>query len=188
MRSAALIAAAALAGCASAPQAPAVKSTLALTLKNPDFEAASHPLRACPLGWDCSMHSDPNSFRFFHDEAKPLGGKRSLCFEPVAKEPWALASQVVSDLAKLRGARVRFSVAVRLENVTGDGAGPFAVAQGPGGSVIAHDKRLIQGSQGWQRLAVEIGVPQNAGLIEVGVAFEGRGRVCLDDAVLEVLQ
>jgi hypothetical protein len=25
-------------------------------------------------------------------------------------------------------------------------------------------------------------------LIEVGVAFEGRGRVCLDDAVLEVLQ
>jgi hypothetical protein len=168
MRSAALIAAAALAGCASAPQAPAVKSTLALTLKNPDFEAASHPLRACPLGWDCSMHSDPNSFRFFHDEAKPLGGKRSLCFEPVA--------------------RVRFSVAVRLENVTGDGAGPFAVAQGPGGSVVAHDKRLIQGSQGGQRLAVEIGVPQNAGLIEVGVAFEGRGRVCLDDAVLEVLQ
>jgi hypothetical protein len=35
-------------------------------------------------------------------------------------------------MAQLRGARVRFSAKVRLEAVTGNGAGPFVSAQGTG--------------------------------------------------------
>jgi hypothetical protein len=186
-RIAAILLAAFFTGCAAAPDRPAPAPAMGVALKNADFETLPHPQRPCALGWDCSMHNDPQSFRFFHDEAKPYRGKRSMCAEPVKNEPWALVSQAMFDIAKLRGERVRFTVAVRLEGVTGDGAGAFVLAQGGGGAVIAHDKKLVQGTRGWERIGVEITVPPAASLIEMGVALEGRGRVCLDDAVLEVL-
>ena len=85
------------------------------------------------------MHADPTSFRFFHDESAPAAGKASLCIEPAGKEPWGMASQGVFDIVPLWGARVRFSAAIRVEAVTGDGAGPFVVARG---ATLAHDKRL----------------------------------------------
>jgi hypothetical protein len=80
---------------------------------------------------------------------------------------------------------VRFSAAIRVEAVTGTGAGPYVMARG---ASLAHEQRLISGTQGWQRLAVEIDVPAAAPFIEIGVLLEGRGRVCLDDALFEVLQ
>lgn len=134
------------------------------------------------------MHADPSSFRFFLDEALPAQGRRSLCIEPLKKEPWAVASQGLFDIAQIRGGRVRFSAAVRLDAVTGNGAGPYAAAQGTGGAIIAHASHLSQGTQGWQRVAVELDVPSGATLIEFGVSLEGRGRVCLDDARLEFLR
>ena len=173
---------------ASAPAGSSAQPPVAIVLRNPGFEDEPNPGRACPIGWDCTMHADPGSFRFFQDEASPFRGKRSLCVEPVKKEPWAVASQGVFDLAKIRGGRVRFSIAVRLEAVAGDGAGPYAAAQGGNGAVIAHAKRLLQGTQQWQRVEVELAVPENASLIEVGVTLEGRGMVCLDDARLEILR
>jgi hypothetical protein len=132
------------------------------------------------------MHADPDSFRFFHDETAPAQGKRSLCIEPLKQEPWAAASQGLFDMAQLRGARVRFSAKVRLDAVTGNGAGPFVSAQGTGGAVVARESRLLQGTQGWQRVEVEMDVPPGTTLVEVGVTLEGRGRVCLDDARLEI--
>jgi hypothetical protein len=156
----------------------------AIALKNPGFEdpAAARP---CPVGWDCTMHADPKSFRFFHDESAPAAGRASLCIEPAGKEPWGIASQGVFDIAALRGARVRFSAAIRLEGVTGAGAGPYITAHG---ATHAEDKRLATGTHGWQRVAVEIDVPAGAPFIEVGVSLEGRGRVCVDDASMEVVQ
>ena len=132
------------------------------------------------------MHADPDSFRFFHDETAPAQGKRSLCIEPLKQESWAAASQGLFDMAQMRGVRVRFSATVRLEAVTGNGAGPFASAQGTGGSVVARESRLLQGTRGWQRVEVEMDIPPGATLIEVGVTLEGRGRVCFDDARLEI--
>ena len=169
--------------CASSP--PAAPSVArAIALKNPGFEepAAARP---CPVGWDCTMHNDPKSFRFFHDEAAPASGKASLCIEPAGKEPWGMASQGVFDIVPLRGARVRFSAAVRVDAVTGDGAGPFVTARG---ATVAYDKRLASGTRGWQRMAVEIEGPAGAPFIELGVVLEGRGRVCLDDVLLEVIR
>ena len=174
-------------GAAESAAVPSVPG-IAVALRNPGFEDEPNPGRACPIGWDCTMHADPHSFRFFQDETSPHLGKRSLCFEPMKKEPWGVASQGVFDLHQMRGARVRFSVAVRLEAVTGGGAGPYAVAQGGGGAVIAHAQRLLQGTLGWQRVEVDLAVPQNASLVEVGVSLEGRGRVCLDDARLEIVR
>jgi len=162
---------------------PARETVRAIALRNPGFEqpAAARP---CPVGWDCTMHADPNSFRFFLDETAPAAGRASLCIEPAGKEPWGIASQGVFDVLPLAGARVRFSAAIRVEEVTGEGAGPYVLARG---AVLAHDKVLVKGTQGWRRVAVEIEVPAGAPFIEVGVTLEGRGRACLDDALLEVV-
>ena len=177
---AAIALAAALPGaCATQASPPS-----AIALKNPGFEAPASPGRPCAIGWDCTMHADPKSFRFFLDETAPAAGRASLCIEPAGKEPWGLASQGVFDIAALKGGRVRFSVAIRLDAVSGDGAGPYIMARG---AALAHDKRLVTGTRGWQRLAVEIEVPAQAPFLEVGVALEGRGRVCLDDALLELV-
>ncbi|HEX7606461.1 MAG TPA: hypothetical protein VF348_07110 [Usitatibacter sp.] len=160
---------------------------MAVALRNPGFEDEPNPGRPCPMGWDCIMHAGGDSFRFFDDETAPAQGKRSLCIEPLTREPWAVASQGLFDIAQMRGSRVRFSVAVRLDAITGDGAGPSASAQDGHGAVIARASRLLRGTQGWQRVEVDLDVPQAAALIEVGVTFVGRGRVCLDDARLEIL-
>lgn len=183
------LALAALGACAAQPpreppastEAPALRE---IALKNPGFEEPA-TARPCPSGWDCTMHADPKSFRFFLDERSPASGKASLCIEPAGKEPWALASQGVFDIAALRGARVRFSAAIRVEGVAGDGAGPYVMARG---ASFAHDKRLVSGTRGWQRIAVEIEVPAGAPFIELGVALDGRGRVCADDVRLEVVR
>ena len=172
--------------CASPPPAaPARPAALrAIALKNPGFEDPA-VTRPCPVGWDCTMHNDPKSFRFFHESQSPASGKASLCIEPTGNEPWGIASQGVFDIVPLRGARVRFSAAIRVEGVTGEGAGPYVMARG---ATLAHDKRLVNGTQGWQRISVEIDVPAGAPFIEVGVSLEGRGRACLDDALFEVIR
>jgi hypothetical protein len=44
------------------------------------------------------------------------------------------------------------------------------------------------GTRTWQRLALEIDVPDATHDLEVGVALEGTGRACLDDALLEIMR
>jgi hypothetical protein len=200
------VAALVAAGCASTPESaatkgaspprtasqplaatePAAREWAPVALANPGFEDESDAGRSCPVGWDCTMHAGGDSFRFFLDEAAPAQDKRSLCIEPIKQEPWAVASQAQFDMAQMRGVRVRFSAAVRLEAVTGNGAGPFVSAQGASGAVASRANRLLQGTQRWQRVEVEMDVPPGATLIEFGVSLEGRGRVCFDDARLEI--
>jgi hypothetical protein len=133
------------------------------------------------------MHADPHSFRFTPIEAGTGSGARSYCVESVGKEPWANLSQAFRNVDLTRGARVRFSAAVKLESVTGKGAGPFVIAQGGAGQTLEHAEVLATGERGWQRVEVEMDVPEATALIEVGMTFIGRGRACLDDARLEVL-
>jgi hypothetical protein len=191
MRSGNAVAAVALAAlipaCAAVADVSVPKPAHPIALRNADFEAAPLASRECPSGWYCSMHADPHSFRYFHDEAHPLHGGRSLCMEPVTHEPWALLSQDI-DVAALRGARIRFSAAVRNEAVTGEGAGPYVLARSHSGVATVEDRRLAQGTGRWRRVAVEITVPPDSLGVEFGIALQGRGRVCVDDAVLEIVQ
>ena len=192
MRAAAALLASALAACAAGPEpsatprpttAPAAGPRL-VALPNADFEASYPAGERCPPRWGCKSHADPNSHRFSIDEAAPAGGKRSLCIERVTKEPWALATLAVSDRA-LRGARVRFSLQVRADGVEG-GGGAFVLVHGPSGN-LHHDQRLVRGKSGWEPMAIEFNVPANAQIVEVGATLEGAGRICLDDARLEIL-
>jgi hypothetical protein len=157
----------------------------AVALRNAGFESAPRSGERCPEHWGCTMHSDPDSFRFSLDRAAPGEGRQSLCIERVTKEPWALATQAV-DAAALRGAKLRFSMAVRVDRAGGPGGGPFLVVHGPTGN-LAHEERLLTRAEGWQRVAVDFSVAPAAQMVEVGATLQGDGRICVDDARLEFI-
>ena len=199
MRRLAMLAALAAAACA-APSAPPAPETHVLSmraarpspvarapgpvdLRNAGFEEA-HAERCAP-GWGCTMHADPTSYRFQVAEGGAASGSRSLCIERVKAEPWAEASQPIFDRG-FRGLRLRATVALRAEGLDGAGAGPWLLVQGPSGTV-AHREALVKATRGWERHAVEVDVPQDAEVIEVGATVVGGGRVCVDDVRLEVL-
>jgi hypothetical protein len=167
---------------AAAPAAsPGSHAASTLELPNAGFEAEMGPERNCPPGWGCTMHNNPRAFRFFLQEPG-AAGSRSLCIERVADEPWALVTQLVRGPA-LRGARLRLSVAVRTEGVSGEGAGPWALVQAP----HVHALKLVRGSSGWQRVSVDLAVPAGASEVEIGATLEGPGKACFDDIRLEIL-
>jgi hypothetical protein len=197
-RVARLVLASLIAGCTAAPPAPVAPVTAArsaplrfapagpVAVKNPGFELDAHPQADCAAGWACTMHGDPKSFRFFIDEAEAGSGKRSFCVEPVKKEPWAMITQGIHDRS-LNGARVRLTLAVRLDNVEGAGAGPYVQVQGRGKGTPTFVK-LEKGTRGWQDQAVEFEVPEDAVIVALGATLRGRGRACFDDVRLEVLR
>jgi hypothetical protein len=158
-----------------------------VTLKNPGFEEATRPGENCAVGWGCSMHNDPTSFRFFHEEGGGTGGARGYCIESVGREPWGRLSQVLGkeSATPLRGARLRLSIAMKLDGVTGGTAGPLIIAQGGSGQVLRNSANLQPAKKGWQRLETEMDVPDGTFLLEIGALLQGKGKVCLDDVRLE---
>ena len=158
-----------------------------VALRNPSFEIEAGVGANCAASWHCTMHADPKSFRFFADASQAPDGKRSFCVEPVTREPWALVTQGILDKS-LNGARVRFTLAVRLENVAGQGAGPWAQVQRAGGAAKPTFQKLDKDTHGWEDQSVEFDVPADATSVEVGATLRGSGRACFDNARLEVLR
>jgi hypothetical protein len=161
-----------------------------VTLVNGGFEADFPRNSNCPAEWGCVMHADPHSFRFYLDETAPKNGKRSLCIEPLKREPSARASQFLLDQS-WQGARIRFSVDIRVENMgtrDGMGGGPFITVQGGSGQVLATKSNLVKGPPGWQRMEAELTAPSGGFVLEFGIGLVGPGRVCADDARLEIQQ
>ncbi|HUL94999.1 MAG TPA: hypothetical protein VLT89_03250 [Usitatibacter sp.] len=191
MKRAALVAVLALAGCAAQPAPVATTPPAAaagrVALVNPGFEEPMAQEAICPPGWGCSAHNDMSAFRFFADAKRPASGARSGCVERVGREPWALMTQAAPDIASLRGKHVRFTANVRVEGVVGDGGGVFILAQGGSGQTLAHAKEQRQDTQFWNSMHVDLVVPSEAFVLEVGLVLEGRGMACIDDAVLEVM-
>jgi hypothetical protein len=182
--------AALLASCATAP----VPKATPLAVLNAGFEADSPPDTNCTTDWGCVMHADPRSFRFFIDEKAPASGKRSLCIEPITRQPYGKAVQSRHDFQVWGGALVRVSLSVRLENVTGPGAGPILVAHDGGGmaarpraSYVRYSEKLVNGTSGWQRVETELVIPPETVSIEFGALLQGAGRACFDDVHLEFL-
>ena len=153
----------------------------ALELRNSGFESDMMPGRRCAPAWDCTMHNNPQAFRFSLQEGGAAAGRRALCVERVADEPWALVTQALQTPA-LRGQRVRLSMAVRVEGASGDGAGPWILAQA---RPPANARKLVRGTRDWERVAIELSVPGDATVVEVGATVEGPGKACFDDVRLE---
>jgi len=160
-------------------------ATTAPVIGNAGFEIDFVAGRACPPRWACSVHADGSSFRFAPDATTASEGVRSLLLERVGREPWATVTQSFKAEG-LRGQRVRFSIAVRAQNVDGDGAGAWLLLNG-GGAVLDHQVRRVVGTRDWQRQSIEVTVPANAEHLSVGGTLEGGGRAWFDDARLELL-
>jgi hypothetical protein len=160
------------------------KESRRVALKNPGFENPAGNSERCPEGWHCTMHSNPESFVFRVESPGGAQGKQALCIERVIPEPWALVTQAV-PAAALKGEKLRFSVALRVDRAEGAGAGAWAVVHGPTGN-LAHEERLLKATRGWERVEVDFPVAAAAQLVEVGATMQGGGRVCIDEARLEI--
>jgi hypothetical protein len=178
-----------VAACAAEPardaqKAAPEKGTRDIALKNAGFESAPRKAERCPEGWECTMHSNADAFLFRIESPEGARGKQALCVERVIGEPWALVTQSMVGAAH-RGAAMRFSIAMRIEHAEGAGAGPWAVVHGPTGN-LAHEERLLKATKGWERVSVDFTVGATAQRVEVGATLQGGGRVCVDDARLEL--
>jgi len=167
----------------AAPSAPQAAAWEAAALRNADFEEGDAQTN-CPRGWGCKMHANPHAYSFALVDGEAPSGKRSVCVTPDSKEPWAVLSQPTHDIPK--GAKLRFSVALRVDGGSEKGVGPFIVAQGGAGQVIRHSQNVVAGAFGWQRLEIEFVVPAEATLLEYGVVFYLPQKACVDDARLEI--
>ncbi|HSN21053.1 MAG TPA: hypothetical protein VLS49_10255, partial [Usitatibacter sp.] len=87
---------------------------------------------------------------------------------------------------KLRGRHLRFSVDAKLVEVTGRGAGAVVTAHDGHGNRLLSKERIMTGTHDWQTLVVDFDVPAEAAEVDVGGVLEGRGRLCLDNARVEV--
>ncbi len=172
-----------LTGCAGPPPFDPPREAPSVELKNSGFEIDPRPGYACFVGWNCQMHSDPTSYRFWIDETLPRKERRSACIERI-RDDWGLMTQDISD-PSLRGKRARFSFDMRIEGVTGNGAGPWVEVNGSGGGYF---QKLVTGTRGWERGTIEFTVSEAAWMLRVGAVLEGPGRLCLDDVRLEILQ
>jgi hypothetical protein len=145
----AALGAALLSGCAVPPPAYTPQG-IVVALKNAGMEddwPAGYP---CVPGWICLMHSDATAYRFAPDEAKPAKGKRSACVTRVKDEPWASTIQAVLDRT-LGGKRLRFSIDVRLQGVTGKGAGAWVALKDSRGAPLHTEENLAGASPGCSR-------------------------------------
>ena len=179
-----LVALVSLAACATVPPATLAPGSVAVPLANPGFEIAG-PAGDCPPGWLCATHAGARSHAYRLDAAS-AAGRFAFCADGLDDSNWAQVFQNV-PAERLRGARLRLSVAVRLAKDRGAGAGPILIAQGGDGGTVATDQKLLPGTEGWRRLAAELVVPRNAFQIQAGVLFESRGTACIDDILLEIL-
>lgn len=176
-----LVIASILAACTTTVEAPPAKL---VALPNADLEMPVPAGSRCPPRWGCVAHGGVESYRFVPETAAPAQGRQSLCVERISAEPWAVAMLSV-DAQALRGKRLRFSLAVRLDAVP-QGAGPWIVVQGPQGNLL-HEQKLAAGTRGWERMSVDFDVAREAQSLQVGGTLEGPGRACIDDARLEIL-
>ena len=169
-------------GPARIPAVPAALVAPAPVLANAGFEEDYPAAANCPPKWICRVHVDWRSFRVTSD-ATASEGKRGVLIEYVGPEPWATVLQNPSPEA-LVNRRARFSLAVKLADVTEPGGGIYILVDGPS-SGFDFRKELRVGTQDWQRLALEFVVPPGAHTVDVGAMLHGKGRLWIDDARLE---
>ena len=165
-------------GATSAPAAPLVPSNL---VRNGGFEERD-AARPCALAWDCVVHADPSSFRFFPESGAGPAGGQGLCVERVKPEPWALVRQLVRH-ERLLGATLRLSMNVRVQGASGAGAGPWVLVEGPR---MVNESVLVSGTGPWAPASVEFTIPRDATSLVVGATLEGDGKACFDDVRLEL--
>ncbi len=103
---------------------------------------------------------------------------------------FASVAQSISAVA-YRGRRVRVTGFVRVDSVTGPGAGLWMRIDGPRGTLgfdnMISYGRAIVGSRAWSEYSIVLDVPVSAVGVTAGLLFQGRGSARLDDVRIEVV-
>ena len=167
---------------------PAAELRGHVTIGNGGFEEPLRAGQSCPERWGCAAHGDPTAYSFRLEGVAGSEGKQALCVYRLKPEPWSIVTQSL-DATPMRGARLRLSVAVRVDadSAFGVTAGPWALVYGPHGSILEFLERPVPQTKGWERLAIEVPVAAGARTVEFGATALGGGRACFDDVRLEIL-
>ena len=163
-----------------------------ITLVNADFESSRPGIYGNPEGWQSIQHAGDLSYTFKLDRDVRHSGAASLRIDNVGPEPFGATYQRI-DARPYRGQRLRWSGWLRTEDARGSATGGGAVLliqAMQSGAPLAWNHMAdapVRGTTPWQRLSIELEVPQAAEEIEVGAMLHGPGRLWLDDVVLEAL-
>ena len=192
---AALLIAALVGGCASAPvttttatvpagAAPAAVG-IVYTLVNPGFESATVDRKGDPDGWFSFQHAGDKSYDFALDGDRPRSGQRSLRIENTGPEPYGAIAQIVAAKPYV-GKSARLTGWLRTRDASGLGAGLTLLVLA-GGATIDQNfmyEQSVRGTTDWQRFVITIPVKPGADRIEVGAMLRGKGALWLDDVEL----
>jgi hypothetical protein len=117
------------------------------------------------------------------------GGRASAYLRSIVPEPknHAVVAQQVSA-ERYRGQRIRLSAWLRSDDVR-QGAGLWLkVLPGPDGTTpSAYDRKLMTGSNGWQREEIVVDVAPAADRLYFGLFLGGLGAAWIDDVTLEIV-
>jgi hypothetical protein len=114
-------------------------------------------------------------------------GQASGFVQSITPEPkgnGVLAQTLKAD--EYRGRRVRLSVYAKSAGVEG-WADFWVHVLGPEDRTLRSDSRLALGTTDWKRLEIVLDVAEDGVTLEYGISLEGKGRVWIDDAHIEVV-
>jgi hypothetical protein len=139
-----------------------------------------------PKGWVLIGPASAYAFRL--DSLEKHGGRSSgllECTDPDVQEFGSILQTIRAD--GYRSKRVRLSAYVRTRDVE-ESARLWMRVDGPESSGIAFDnmaKRPFKGDTEWSRYDIVLDVPADAVQIGFGAILGGKGRLWVDDLVLE---
>lgn len=184
-----LLAAALLAGCASAPSGPA--STLApgeaIALQNPGFVGEANG--RIP-GWSMLEHASGNSYTFVADTEHFTSPPSSVRIRRHGREIYGIMEQRVRAKPEWANRTVRLSAYLRTQGATGTGAALMLQARNGYEHILVNDHmddRRVRGDQPWRQYAVQFKVPPSTWWLQVGVMLENEGTLWADDVKLELV-
>jgi erythromycin esterase len=146
-----------------------------------------------PEGWRIGGIGNPGTYGTTTDDKH--GGNLAFYFTgpaapaPINNNTFVSISQNIRVEA-YRGRRARFSAWVKPRNVTdAQLSGLYMRVDGPRGSVSFDNmfERPVSGSSDWQQVAVVLDVPPIALGIQIGLLFNARNTLLVDDLKLEVV-
>lgn len=135
-----------------------------------------------------------DNVRIFLDGADPEYGKavQAVYAEAIRLRPGGGSFGVATGtfpVAKAAGHKIKFSGAIRTENLTGGWAGLWWRADGPNGKQLGFDNMQGRGPTGttdWKRYEIALDIPADTVNINFGVLMPGTGSAWFDDLRIEI--
>jgi hypothetical protein len=182
-----------LAACGGTPPSPTDNSTqnartgTVIPLQNPSFNADA---QGQMTGWTKGEHGAADSYTFVADADNAYSAPSSARIKRHGNEPFGLLDQSFKIQPEWRNKSVRLSGMLRSEGANGVGGALIIRVDGGSGEILAWnfmaDTRVV-GTQEWKHYSIDLKIPPNGTVLQLGVMLEGGGILWADDLLLELL-